>query len=147
MYADRKLTKNRSLGCLRLRALAAKTGFGSMKIGFRLAFYEMVLDLSSLVRDRNSLTSFFSISRLIITLRHLIISHYISTTPPPTTSKRSKILISKLKFCLFKKNTHKMKINFNLMFAVVSSTKIPYKDLLKKSFNARDMRILDLTRL
>ena len=99
--------ENPLLGCLRLRALAEKTGFGSMKIGFRLAFYEMVLDLSSLVRDRNSLTSFFSISRLIITLRHLIISHYISPTPPPTRSKRSKILISKLKFCLFfkKKNT------------------------------------------
>lgn len=73
-----------------------KTGFGAMKIGFGSTFYEMVLDLSSLVLGRNSLTSFFSISRLIITLRHLIISHYISSTPPPTKSKRPKLSIRKI---------------------------------------------------
>ena len=41
------------------RLFAAKTGFGSIKIGFGLAFYEMVLDLSSLVRGRNSSDKFF----------------------------------------------------------------------------------------
>ena len=60
-----------------------KTGFGAMKIGFGSTFYEMVLDLSSLVLGRNSLTSFFldlAAYNYVTPSHHLTLYKFDSTT-------------------------------------------------------------------